>query len=55
VLVGGIPSKPEEAVSPDDVEAALKSGNESVDWQMNVVSAFFDSCVPNQPGCKFDA
>lgn len=50
VLVGGIPSKPDEAMAKDDLEAALKSEDSQVDWQMTLVSAFFDSCIPNQPG-----
>lgn len=52
VLVGGIPSKPDEAMAKDDLEAALKSEDSQVDWQMTLVSAFFDSCIPNQPGCE---
>lgn len=50
VLVGGIPSRPDEAMNPDDVEEAVIDSQ--VDWQMELVSTFFDSCVPNMPGCK---
>ena len=51
VLVGGIPSKPEHAIHATDLEA-LNADEDDLDWQMNIVIAFFDSCVPNQPGCK---
>ena len=51
VLVGGIPSRPDEAMHADDVEEAAKVASQ-VDWQMELVSTFFDSCVPNMPGCK---
>lgn len=49
VLIGGLPSQPEEAV--DDVEATIKfSRRQSIDWQLDVTRTFFDRCVPNQPG-----
>ncbi|CAB9496980.1 CSC1-like protein [Seminavis robusta] len=50
VLVGGLPTKPQDAVLPEDLEAALQADDNETDWQMGIVSTFFDSCVPNQPG-----
>ena len=47
LLVGGLPSLPTQAV--EDVEAVF-SKKQSMDWQLNVTTAFFDHCVPNQPG-----
>jgi hypothetical protein len=47
VLVGGLPSLPTEAV--EDLEAVF-SRKQSMDWQLAVTTAFFDHCVPNQPG-----
>jgi len=49
VLVGGLPSLPTEAFLQEDVKAAF-SQKQSIDWQLAVTSAFFDHCVPNQPG-----
>eukprot|EP00536_Pseudo-nitzschia_multiseries_P007157 jgi/Psemu1/286916/fgenesh1_pg.165_\ len=49
VLVGGLPSLPTEALLQEDVKAAF-SRKQSIDWQLAVTSAFFDHCVPNQPG-----
>ena len=41
VLVGGIPARPDEAMNADDVEESVKSASQ-VDWQMELVSTFFD-------------
>jgi len=49
VLVGGLPSLPTEAFLQKDVKAVF-SRKQSIDWQLAVTSAFFDHCVPNQPG-----
>jgi len=49
VLVGGLPSLPTEAFLQEDVKAVF-SRKQSIDWQLAVTSAFFDHCVPNQPG-----
>ena len=51
VLVGGLPSLPEQAVDPmhgGDVVTLTK--RDSIDWQLSLTAAFFDHCVPNQPG-----
>ena len=54
VLVGGLPSKPKEVVPSEDLEAAVAAdAKAAIDWQLSVTAAFFDACVPNQPGCKF--
>eukprot|EP00980_Cylindrotheca_fusiformis_P028826 scaffold22653_cov119-Cylindrotheca_fusiformis.AAC.7 len=47
VLVGGLPSLPTEAIENVD---AVFSRKQSMDWQLSVTTAFFDHCVPNQPG-----
>lgn len=47
ILVGGLPSLPTDAV--EDIEAVF-SRKQSMDWQLSVTTAFFDHCVPNQPG-----
>lgn len=49
VLVGGLPSLPTEAFVSEEVEAVF-SRKQSIDWQLAVTTAFFDHCVPNQPG-----
>jgi hypothetical protein len=49
LLVGGLPSLPTEVVDREDMEAVF-SRKQSVDWQLSVATAFFDHCVPNQPG-----
>jgi hypothetical protein len=49
LLVGGLPSLPTEVVDRDEVEAVF-SRKQSIDWQLSVTTAFFDHCVPNQPG-----
>lgn len=49
VLVGGLPGLPTEASLLEDVKAVF-SRKQSIDWQLAVTSAFFDHCVPNQPG-----
>lgn len=48
VLVGGLPTLPTEVVDRD--EEAVFSRKQSIDWQLSVTTAFFDHCVPNQPG-----
>ena len=48
VLVGGLPGLPTEALL-ENVKAVF-SRKQSIDWQLAVTSAFFDHCVPNQPG-----
>jgi len=54
VLVGGIPAKPYfpgDDDHNDDIDIESNVGrNSNRDWQLNVTSAFFDHCVPNQPG-----
>lgn len=52
VLVGNLPSLPQQAVmTEDDVEAAVGySKKMSIDWQLALTTTFFDQCVPNQPG-----
>lgn len=49
VLVGGLPSLPTSIVDQEQV-GALFSRKQSIDWQLAVTTAFFDHCVPNQPG-----
>ena len=49
LLVGGLPSLPTEVVDREEVEAVF-SRKQSTDWQLSVTTAFFDHCVPNQPG-----
>jgi hypothetical protein len=49
LLVGGLPSLPTEVIDRDDAEAVF-SRKQSIDWQLAVTTAFFDHCVPNQPG-----
>jgi hypothetical protein len=52
ILVGNLPSLPQQAIySEEDVEAAVASSKKmSIDWQLALTTAFFDQCVPNQPG-----
>jgi len=53
VLVEGLPNRPRQAISEEDLEAAMSdpsTDGEKMDWQLSVTSAFFDYCVPNQPG-----
>lgn len=51
VLVGGLPSLPDEVVNSRDMQTALGfSKQASIDWQLAVATTFFDHCVPNQPG-----
>ena len=49
VLVGKLPSLPTEAFATGEVEAVF-SRKQAIDWQLAVTAAFFDHCVPNQPG-----
>jgi hypothetical protein len=49
ILVGGLPSLPTEVVNQEEVDAVF-SRKQSIDWQLTVTTAFFDHCVPNQPG-----
>eukprot|EP00985_Skeletonema_marinoi_P030547 scaffold32567_cov143-Skeletonema_marinoi.AAC.7 len=51
VLVGGLPSQPNEVVNKTDMDTAVEASEKSnVDWQLAVATTFFDHCVPNQPG-----
>ena len=51
VLVGNLPSLPQQALMSEDVEAAVGySKKMSIDWQLALTTTFFDQCVPNQPG-----
>ena len=59
ILVGGLPSLPTEVVQKNtldgggedqELDAVLFSRKQSIDWQLTVTTAFFDHCVPNQPG-----
>ena len=51
VLVGGLPSVPNEVVNKSDMDTAVEASERSnVDWQLAVATTFFDHCVPNQPG-----
>eukprot|EP00529_Nitzschia_sp_RCC80_P002476 CAMPEP_0113497048 /NCGR_PEP_ID=MMETSP0014_2-20120614/30432_1 /TAXON_ID=2857 /ORGANISM="Nitzschia sp." /LENGTH=1750 /DNA_ID=CAMNT_0000390981 /DNA_START=222 /DNA_END=5474 /DNA_ORIENTATION=+ /assembly_acc=CAM_ASM_000159 len=49
VLVGGLPNLPTEAFVQEEIEAMF-SRKQAIDWQLSVTTAFFDHCVPNQPG-----
>jgi Late exocytosis, associated with Golgi transport len=48
VLVGGVPSKPKSQPGDQDMEPDNQNSNR--EWQLAVTSAFFDHCIPNQPG-----
>ena len=51
VLVGGLPKRPDQASDGFDKELASDFFSEdNMDWQQSMASAFFDHCVPNQPG-----
>jgi len=50
VLVGGLPTLPRSVVHHDEAGAVHISRKQSIDWQLSVTTAFFDHCVPNQPG-----
>ena len=51
ILVGGLPSLPDQAADSFDAEATIQfSKRESIDWQLSLTTTFFDHCVPNQPG-----
>lgn len=51
VLVGGLPSLPEQAIDPmNGGDAITLTQRDSIDWQLSLTAAFFDHCVPNQPG-----
>jgi Late exocytosis, associated with Golgi transport len=51
ILVGGLPSLPEQAADSFNAEATIQfSKRESIDWQLSLTTTFFDHCVPNQPG-----
>lgn len=54
VLVGGIPSMPPTAMAHDsddeDIESSGDWESANRQWQLSVTSAFFDHCIPNQPG-----
>jgi hypothetical protein len=50
VLVGGLPGLPTEAFLQEEELKTVFSRKQSIDWQLAVTTAFFDHCVPNQPG-----
>ena len=51
VLVGGLPSLPQEEIDQDDIEAAVDlADTKRVDWQLAFATKYFDACVPNPPG-----
>eukprot|EP00546_Thalassionema_frauenfeldii_P009907 CAMPEP_0178919294 /NCGR_PEP_ID=MMETSP0786-20121207/14351_1 /TAXON_ID=186022 /ORGANISM="Thalassionema frauenfeldii, Strain CCMP 1798" /LENGTH=449 /DNA_ID=CAMNT_0020593197 /DNA_START=333 /DNA_END=1679 /DNA_ORIENTATION=- len=51
VLVGGLPSYPEEEIDREDIEAAVGLANtKKVDWQLEFATKYFDSCVQNPQG-----
>lgn len=54
VLVGGVPSMPAVATENKDggpdIEANADRESANREWQLSVTSAFFDHCIPNQPG-----
>ena len=51
ILVGGLPSLPEQAADSFNAASTIQiSQRESIDWQLSLTTAFFDHCVPNQPG-----
>jgi len=51
VLVGELPRLPSEVAAGGDTESAIGiSRAQAIDWQLAVVSTFFNHCVPNQPG-----
>jgi len=49
ILVGGLPDLPTEVFLKKEVKAFF-SRKQGIDWQLAVTTAFFDHCVPNQPG-----
>jgi hypothetical protein len=51
LLVGGLPSLPQQSGEGVDPEAAVNySKRASMDWQLSLTTTFFDHCVPNMPG-----
>ena len=50
VLVGGLPSLPEQAVNSDNAETVMFSERQGIDWQLTISACFFDQSVENQPG-----
>eukprot|EP00586_Coscinodiscus_wailesii_P007726 CAMPEP_0172520824 /NCGR_PEP_ID=MMETSP1066-20121228/292223_1 /TAXON_ID=671091 /ORGANISM="Coscinodiscus wailesii, Strain CCMP2513" /LENGTH=1048 /DNA_ID=CAMNT_0013303637 /DNA_START=568 /DNA_END=3711 /DNA_ORIENTATION=- len=48
VLVGGLPVLPSDCADQEQMKSLGK--RYGIDWQMLVTAAFFDHCVPNQPG-----
>ena len=53
VLVGGLPALPDLTGAGGGAETNLNQnddGNSMMDWQLALTAAFFDHCVPNQPG-----
>ena len=50
VLVGGIPSKPPGQIGKDEDIEFAEGQKSNREWQLNVTSAIFDHCIPNQPG-----
>ena len=49
---GGTPQSSADCINNSSVNhtSAAGDGNARLDWQLSVTSAFFDYCVPNQPG-----
>ena len=62
LLVGNLPTLPEAMIAGEDslhpeahshnnpIYSHLSSKRDSIDWQLQLTSSFFDYCVPNQPG-----
>lgn len=51
VLVGGLPCLPSEVLLSNSKDATgLNKANSAIDWQLELVSSFFNHCVPTQPG-----
>ena len=51
LLVGGLPSLPDEGEDKDDNKSSSNNNKrQAIDWQLSLTAAFFDHCVPNQPG-----
>lgn len=51
MLVGNLPAVPSQAANGmDDANAVNFARHQSLDWQLSLTAAFFDHCLPNQPG-----
>jgi len=51
VLVGGLPCLPSEVLISNCKDGkGLNKAHSAIDWQLELVSSFFNHCVPTQPG-----